>query len=317
MLSIKPSRLVVYYEYVGSGSSHKTSSTWQDNFVDNSTHGKISISARKKIQNSIDWLIFLSPYKKVYNKQTKQHFKFKINFITLTLPAKQFHDDGYIKKKMLNTFLQILRDKYKVKFYIWRAEAQKNGNIHFHITTNVFIEWWMVRKYWNRILDKHGYIKHYSRNQKEYFAQGFKMSENPNDKRSFKQQYKSYIWNSFINWQSPNSTDIHSVKNIHNLSRYLSKYMTKESSERAIEGRLWFMSSELGKLGSASGEVYSSLADELSLIKNHFSKRYRKYDHAKVLYVSYDEWKNLPVPTLRNIFHTYFNETMFKINFKI
>ena len=316
-ITVKPSKIVFYNQFIGYSSGHPSKSTWTENFKDNSTKGIISNTAQKNIRNSIDWLIFLSPYKKVYNKAIKKYFRFKINFITLTLPAHQSHADQFIKAEMLNHFLQMLRYRHGMKFYLWRAEAQKNGNIHFHITTNVFVEWWLVRKYWNKILDKHGYIKHYSNNQKKYFAKGFKMSENKKDKRSFIKQYKSYIWNSIIDWQNPNTTDIHSVKNIRNLSAYLSKYMTKNSTERPIEGRLWYMSTELSKLRHATDEIHDELSNELSILVEYFADKYKVYDHASVLYLSYKDWKNFPVPHLRNLFQDYFNETMYQINFKL
>ena len=316
-ISINASRICLYNEFSTRRASVRNAPTWQENFKDNSTKGIISRSAFKKIHQSIDWLIFLSPWKKIYDSKTGKKFKFKLNFVTLTLPCQQFHDDNFIKKYMLSLFIQNLRDKFGVKFYLWRAEAQKNGNIHFHITTNVFMEWWILRKIWNRILDKYGYLKHYSRNQKRYFAQGFKMSDNPKEKRGFRAQYKAYIWNSLIDWQDPNSTDVHGVYDIKNLSAYLSKYMTKNSDERPIEGRLWFMSQELSKLGSASEEVYPALRTELDIIYNAHKSSSRHYDYADILYLNYSDWKTLPVPELRKIFESYFNETMFNINFKI
>ncbi len=33
---------------------------------------------------------------------------------------------------MLNRFLEKIRYQYNVKSYLWKAESQKNGNIHFH-----------------------------------------------------------------------------------------------------------------------------------------------------------------------------------------
>lgn len=316
-ISINASRICLYNEYSTRRASVLESPTWQENFKDNNTKGLISKSAFKRIQTSIDWLIFLSPYKKIYNASTGKRYKFKLNFVTLTLPCKQMHDDNFIKKYMLSLFIQNLRDRFGVKFYLLESRGPKNGNIHFHITTNVFMEWWVIRKIWNRILDKYGYIKHYSRNQKKFYANGFRLSNNPNEKRSFRTQYKAYVWNTIIGWQDPNSTDIHAVYKIKNLSAYLSKYMTKNSEERPIKGRLWFMSQELSKLGSASHEVYPAIRDELDIVYNSRRSCSRHYDYADILYMNYEEWKKLPVPNLRKMFETYFNETMYKINFKI
>jgi len=360
-VSVTPSRLVRYTYYNGSYHRSEKSQTWKKNFNSNLTMGILSDSAQKKIRLAIDWLIFMSPSKRVYLKSQNKRFTFKINFITLTLPAKQFHSDGHIKSKMLDHFLQKLRRSHKMKFYLWKAETQINGNIHFHITTNVFIEYWLIRKYWNDILETHGYIKHYSRNQKEYFANGFKMSVNNYDKRSFYSQYKSYVWNKLINWQDPNSTDVHSVVNVKNLSAYLVKYFTKQNyfctgckkyvepdyrdvdiqeevinsettfnyavfrcpncmnevKARMLNGRLWYMSDSLRKFQKAITEVDSYVSKEFEIIFFSFKNRAHIYDHASVIYVNYEKWKNLNVPELKKLFNQYFSDLIFKDEFTV
>ena len=316
-VSISPSKIVLYNQFLGLPYSPRESNSWKDNFKSNLTQGQISKSAESKIRLAIDWLIFLSPYKKVYLKKEKKSFRFKVNFITLTLPSAQVHDDVFIKRNMLNHFLQILRYKHKMKFYVWRAEAQVNGNIHFHITTNVFVEYWLVKKYWNKILDKHGYIKHYSRNQKKFFANGFTLSKNEWDYRTFRQQYKSYIWNSLIDWQCPNSTDIHSVKNIKKLGAYLAKYFTKNSTDRPIDGRLWYVSSELSKLKSSIDVIDQRLSLEINFLLRKFSDNHKGFEYADILYLDYAQWKSLDVPELKKLFKSYFNDVLFNQEFKI
>lgn len=360
-ISVTPSRLVYYTYYNGQGYHEHSTTNWQQNFSFNSTFGILSKSAQKKIRLAIDWLIFMSPKKRVYLKSTGKRYTFKINFITLTLPSTQFHSDSYIKSKMLDHFLQKLRRSHKMKFYLWKAETQKNGNLHFHITTNVFIEYWILRKYWNDILNTHGYIQHYSRNQQKYFADGFRMSQNPKDKRSFYSQYKSYVWNKLINWQDPNSTDVHSVRSIRNLSGYLVKYFTKQNywcdgcrsyaeplfrdvdyqevkinddttfnyavfncakcnhevRARMVDGRLWYMSDALRKFQKAITDAGSQFDKEFEIIFNSFKNHSHTYDHASVIYVNYEKWKNLNVPGLKKLFNQYFSDLIFRQEFTI
>lgn len=119
----------------------------------------ISDKGARRLGAALNWMILFSPLKEVYSRQENIRFKFKINFITLTLPTPQKHDDHYIKQRLLAPFLKWLERSWNVNSYIWKAEAQDNGNIHFHITTNQFIHWKAIRGKWNRLLAAHGYCK--------------------------------------------------------------------------------------------------------------------------------------------------------------
>ena len=67
-------------------------------------HGfKLSESGRKTMQLKINWLYFMA--KSRYKKTLRgvEIYNFKINFITLTLPAKQMHPTAVITKNAFNT----------------------------------------------------------------------------------------------------------------------------------------------------------------------------------------------------------------------
>jgi len=168
---------------------------------------------------------------KIYGIKYKKPVKFRLAFITLTLPSKQIHSDTDIKRNLLKQFLQELQKKFKMYLYIWKAEKQKNGNIHFHIITNRYIPYKKIREIWNRIIDKKGYeyVKKYSEKMQEFFKDGFRML--PNDKRSKETQYKAYVKNKAIKWTDPNTTDIHSVYKINNINAYFVKYVSKFLNE--------------------------------------------------------------------------------------
>src|SRR5690606_15866326 len=161
-VSIKPTHLSFFYQREFSNHNNR------DGFVINSlptstnTGRNLSIKATKRLKLAINWLSELSVPKSVFNPSTKSHFNFNLNFITLTLPALQCHLDTTIKNKVFNTFLTELRQYHSVNNYVWRCEAQSNGNIHFHIVTDTYINWYIVRKIWNRKLSKLGYIDRYS-----------------------------------------------------------------------------------------------------------------------------------------------------------
>ena len=119
----------------------------------------MSDKGRRRLGSALNWMILFSTNKTVYSVKEKRQFTFKVNFITLTLSDRQQHSDHYIKQHMLAPFLKWMERSAGAVSYIWKAEAQDNGNIHFHITTNQFIHWKSVRSKWNKLLAKHGYCK--------------------------------------------------------------------------------------------------------------------------------------------------------------
>ena len=154
---------------------------------------ELSKKAKRRLITAMQWMIFLSPNHSTYCKFQKMKFKFKINFITLTLSDVQMHSDKFIVHKMLRSMLKYLIRK-GCSHYIWKAETQDNGNIHFHITSNHYIYWKSLRNKWNSIQSKHGYLKKYFDTNGDHDA---------------------------------NSTDVHAVKNNKGIISYMTKYMLK------------------------------------------------------------------------------------------
>ena len=149
------SSILLYDSYVGDqkrtiSDEHKAKLIEADKFG-----GDITQQTRKKIRKILHcWLFPIhSPH---LREQASHHPKRPlITFVTLTLVAKQMHDDNWVKRNMLNTFLQWLRDSEGIENYLWRAEKQKNGNIHFHILIDRAISWRSIRTEWNSIQMRH------------------------------------------------------------------------------------------------------------------------------------------------------------------
>jgi hypothetical protein len=220
------------------------------NLLDNKPKA-MSAAAKKRLRTAINWLYVLTKVKSVYMPDLDKNIRFRLNMITLTLCADQFHDDRYIKSQMLEPFLQRLKRKHGMKSYLWRAERQKNGRIHFHITTNIFIHHADARKYWNDIQAAHGYID-------RYIATGGN--------------------------SNPNGTDVHSIYKIKNLAGYLCKYMSKDvdADVKPIEGRQWFLSSNLSGLEAIQETFEGDLRAEVERYTD--KSKWLIHDYAQVLY---------------------------------
>jgi len=194
---------------------------------DRSANGNVSKIARRKMTKALDYLLFITNEKKVSNYYSGRSFKFKIAFITLTIPAAQKHSDNEIKSKCLNQLLIELKKYYKTHNYIWRAEKQKNGNLHFHLIVDKFIPHQELRDRWNRILNKLGYIDRYREEQQQWHKNGFRVRDYLTKTWPVEKQKQAYERGQRINWNSPNTTDIHSIQKIHNIKQYIAKYLTK------------------------------------------------------------------------------------------
>ena len=163
--------------------------------------GIITESSRKRMKRAINLLIAQALWKTAIDYKTGKEYKFLINFITLTLPTAQgARTDKEIKKKVLDPWLKKAKRRWNLSNYVWRAERQGNGNVHFHIASDCFIPYKELRDTWNDNLEALGFITEYEKKHKHRF---------------------------------PNSTDIHAVKQIGNLAGYIIKYMSKEVATKA------------------------------------------------------------------------------------
>ena len=203
----------------------------QDNLKDNNHHGQLSKKAQTGIKNAINWLLVAAKPKRIYSKNHKKTFSFKVSFITLTLPdTLEPVTNKDFQTKLLNPFLVYCRKYLGLKNYVWKLELQKNGKIHAHLTTDCFIYWRDLRKHWNRLLFRNGYISEFARSFGHY---------------------------------NPNSTDVHSVQKVRNLGAYLAKYLSKNTEgQTTIKGRIWGCSYELSAANKTHLHVPSSECSE-------------------------------------------------------
>jgi hypothetical protein len=157
----------------------------------------------------------------ILNTVTGKWQPFTLNFVTLTVSCSRNIgiNEGY--KNLLRPFLRRLQKKGKFS-YMWKAEFQKRGQLHYHLTTNEFQPWTLLRNEWNNLQRKHGYLNEYARKHRHYDA---------------------------------NSTDVHAVYKVNDLAAYLSKYMSKPMLEvepefygkppKIEKGKIWDCSVDL------------------------------------------------------------------------
>lgn len=175
--------------------------------------GAMTTGAQKRIKKAVDLLVQFSPKRKIYNSVTMQTEMHTLSFITLTIPGKEKRlsaDQGY--KLLLSKWIRSMRDKHNLKTYIWKAEFQKNGQLHYHITTPSWIAYTEIRDTWNNIMSSNGMLD---------------------------------VWNDENPTKFPNSTDVHKVYKVKNIQAYLAKYLSKKEQDQENTGKVWDCSKNL------------------------------------------------------------------------
>lgn len=219
-------------------------------------NGFVGPSAGRKLRKMITcWSESIELFNE-QNKVVSNAKKKKLVFITLTLSDEQKHDDLFIKRKMLNRFILLIQKKYSVKHYIWKAEKQFNGRMHFHLIVDTFIDMKDVQSEWNAIQDSFGYLD----------------------------AYKTKFGKS-----NPPSTHIELYDSSEKAREYAIKYMSKKEMSKieacnVVKGRVWGCSDSLRNLrlfdSSESPKIIETLVKwsekgRISSISDDFYALYR------------------------------------------
>lgn len=172
--------------------------------------GTVTEGAKKRMRKAISLLVQKSPMQRIWNPVINKFHKFNIGFITLTIADQGKDTATDVYKKCLAPFLKWFRYR-GLNEYVWKAELQERGTIHYHMAVNEFVHWQLVRDKWNVYQKKAGYLDKFARSHKHF---------------------------------RPNSTDVHAVWKVDNVEAYMLKYMSKDE-DSTIKGKVWDCSKNL------------------------------------------------------------------------
>jgi hypothetical protein len=307
-ISVHPSRICAAYHSFNPSSSRNTFHKQPDQFRNNAHNNQISDTSKRKITRAIDYLLYISKPKRLNMPTHSKDYKFRLSFLTLTLSSKQVHSDQQINSILLHQFFVEMTRRWKVPAYIWRAEKQDNGNVHYHIITGCFIPWNELRNVWNRIQNKLGYVDRYRSDRKLWHRDGFKFDPTKAPRWSYNQQLKAYKEGLRSDWNNPNSTDIHSIRNVKNIGAYFVKYMTKSGTYAGMNSRLWGCSVNLSNLKGGRTVYDSSLTNEFEKLLNS-KKCYKVHQqYYSVFYIDHQVVRELGCDRLISVFEKFIRE---------
>lgn len=206
------------------------------------TSGGLSYTAKKHINRLVaNWQYAVTASQQLWSKGRERRRRYFV-MITLTLPAKQTETDNQVKRRYLNVWLQNLERVHKGINWLWVAESQQNGNIHFHVIVDRYVQFEWIKRSWNRIMGNGDYIERYRMK--------------------------------FGNVSAP-SVNVEGQKHMCNPAAYITKYLTGDKYVRDIEGRKWGCSDKLREIDRwslVSGDfveqrVTSLFADQLADVR--------------------------------------------------
>jgi len=244
-----------------------------DNLIRNDNYnGYISKPTIKRIERMVENLVYSIKEFRLKNLKVKNSSSVRPVFITLTLPYEQFHCDKIIKRECLMRFIELLKKVHGVSNYIWRAEPQENGNIHFHIIIDKYVHWNWINIAWNYYLSKLEYLD------------------------AFEQKHGH---------RDANTSDTHGLRKVDNVSAYICKYMVKNEKNRKIKGRIWGASANFKKMKNPRVELCNFLIAELMELKGLGLVYTQIYDYCTVLRFKRKLFQKTSKNLLLNIFDDF------------
>ena len=234
------------------------------NLIKNESEGELSKKAARRLVNSVNWLVASAKKKWVWDKSKNKRFSFKVNFVTLTLPGDiQEISDHHFKSKLLHNFINQCRYHYGLVNFVWKVEAQENGKIHAHFTTDTYLPWRGIRSIWNRILLKNNLLDMHVAKHSQMSFDDYCAAYNADGKNSLKLMRKRFNDGVSTGWLDPNSTDVHAVYKVKDIGAYLAKYMSKtEEGRRKLKGRLWSCNYNISQANKLSVSVPFDVGDK-------------------------------------------------------
>ena len=316
--SIYPSKLVIYNDVIKWDNVNqievKHPRILKSSSIERKFHNfEISSNSRQKLIKKISWLFQCAKTKHVKTYSGKEIYNFKVNFITLTLPSKQVHPTSQITKECFERFLNEMRTRCKVVNYVWRLEFQENGNVHYHLVTDTYIDYQLILRVWNRIINYLGYVDAYA---SEMSKLSFPEYHSKMSNCDFETSHKRYIKGRAEKWQNPNSVDVKSANSKSNIAVYIAKYFSKkhkevrkcnplDNEENSFGLRLWFCSRSLSKLDCIKSFVEVADIHLENLLENMPDVKKIVFDYCTVIYFNFAKLTNYGKQLLGTVFRDY------------
>src|SRR4029077_8764488 len=203
VMQLRDGYVLVYYEQLYTrGWSNKFQNRMQLIKVKEKAYsGDITQGSRKRMAKAVTLMSQIVKPVRMINPVSQREIFHRFSFVTLTVASGHLLTarEGY--DQLLQHFLQWLRRTKGVELYIWKAEFQKRGQLHYHIVFPNFIHYKEIRAKWNELQKNAGLLDEYAKKYGHF---------------------------------NPNSTDIHETRGVNNMKAYIMKEMGKSANANKL-----------------------------------------------------------------------------------
>lgn len=285
---------------------------------------ELSPQARKNLRSKVTWLYHFAKKQTIVTRKGKHLTNLKMNFTTLKLPSEQIHPSDFITKNCLNQLFIEIKKKYVFENYVWRLEYQKNGNLHYHIATDTYIDYSFLLNTWNRILNKYGYVTQYTRKFSQFSLSDYIKNSTSGDTVDYSVHQERYAKGCREKWTKPNTVDVRAIFGASNIGYYISKYMAKKPEEgetkklpvcelNSKNSRLWFCSRSLSALKTKSDIRECQEIDLYTALAGLEGVREYNMEYCTVLYFDINKLPQITQKLIYTILEEYRREVGYKM----
>ena len=288
-------RITFYREPARSARPAQPSLFAQQNLTRGSFNGYMSPATRRKVRRSVStWIRSIFLYRAEVKRKYDPGRAYPV-FLTVTLPTKQEHSDAEINRACLQPFLQQLRREYGIENYFWRAEAQDNGNVHFHILVDRYIPKKALQLAWNCRIDALGYLERYYMQSGSLFpptTEVHAIKETVTDKKTGEVRHVDpvdYLIEYVMDTPTPEKDPGEKIEGEEKPRKLIgrrrkSNGTVEEYETRPITGRVWGMSDTLREIREPRAEATPRLIYALEAAREAGTIRRVDTDHATMYF---------------------------------
>jgi hypothetical protein len=194
VMQIRGSSILLYDEqvrmYSGGGKSIRRMENMRQQ-AKKAYSGAMTQGSRKRLAKAITIMCQATKPRWITNSVSNKMNYHRFAFITLTvssphnITARKAYDD--LLSHFLDWMTRTVGAKNPAaKTYVWKAELQKRGQIHYHITTPAFIHMHAIRDKWNDLQRRAGLLDEYAAKHLHYNAPSTDIKETRSVRRADK-----------------------------------------------------------------------------------------------------------------------------------
>lgn len=203
--------------------------------------GQVTNHVKRRITSALDLLIQQADAKAAAAAKPGEEKRLSINFTTLTIASQKNLEVKEAYDKLLRPWLRYMKDKTGMKNYVWKAEYQARGQVHYHVANDIYLDWKVVRWKWNQLQRKERLLDDFALKHGHF---------------------------------NPNGTDIHPARNVNEALEYMAKEMCKDSQNQiSTKGKVWDCSENLkqGRFSCEMTEFNEAIIDDA--LQNGFAQK--------------------------------------------